>query len=86
MISYLIHCLTHIAQDPKSRVAVECFVTTGMVVVGGEVTSKAQVDVQSLVRQKLTDIGYTHPDIGFDAATCAVLVVSNKQSADIAQG
>ena len=76
----------YLAQDPKSRVAVECFVTTGMVVVGGEVTSKAQVDVQSLVRQKLTEIGYTHPDIGFDAATCAVLVVLNKQSADIAQG
>ena len=75
-----------ISQDPQSRVAVECFITTGMVVVGGEVTSNAQVNVQEVVRKKLSAIGYNHPDIGFDAASCAVLVVLNKQSADIAQG
>ena len=73
-------------QDPQSRVAVECFITTGMVVIGGEVTTKAQVDVQAVVRKKLSEIGYVHPDIGFEAETCAVLVVLNKQSADIAQG
>ena len=75
-----------LAQDPLSRVAIECFITTGMVVIGGEVTSKAQVNVQDVVRSKLTAIGYNHPDIGFDASSCAVLVVLNKQSADIAQG
>ena len=76
----------YLAQDPKSRVAVECFITTGMVVIGGEVTTKAIVDVQDVVRQKLVQIGYTHPDIGFDAASCAVLTVLNRQSPDIAQG
>ncbi|MEK9726842.1 MAG: methionine adenosyltransferase [Candidatus Margulisiibacteriota bacterium] len=75
-----------ISEDPNSRVAVECFITTGLVVVGGEVTSKAQVNVQEVVRQKLKSIGYTHPDIGLDASSCAVLVVLNKQSQDIAQG
>ena len=67
--------------------AVECFITTGLVVVGGEVTSGAQVDIQAVVKKKLKDIGYTHhPDIGLDANSCAVLVVLNKQSPDIAQG
>ena len=75
-----------LSKDPYSRVAVECFITTGMVVVGGEVTTKANVDVQSIVRKKLSQIGYTHPDIGMDAASCAVLVVLNQQSPDIAQG
>jgi S-adenosylmethionine synthetase len=75
-----------LSQDPLSRVAVECFITTGLVVVGGEVTSGAQVDIQAVVRKKLKDIGYTHPDIGLDANSCAVLVVLNKQSPDIAQG
>ncbi len=74
------------AQDPSSRVAVECFITTGLVVVGGEVTTKAQVDIQAVVRKKLEGIGYTHPDIGLDSKSCAVLVVLNKQSPDIAQG
>jgi S-adenosylmethionine synthetase len=73
-------------QDPLSRVAVECFITTGLVVVGGEVTTKAQVDVQDVVRKKLETIGYVHPDIGLDAKSCAVLVVLNRQSPDIAQG
>ncbi|RAP24021.1 methionine adenosyltransferase [Candidatus Marinamargulisbacteria bacterium SCGC AG-343-K17] len=73
-------------QDPTSRVAIECFVTTGLVVVGGEVTTTAQVDVQEIIRKKLENIGYTHPDIGLDAKSCAVLVVLNRQSPDIAQG
>ena len=74
-------------QDPLSRVAVECFITTGLVVVGGEVTTKAsQVDIQDVVRKKLESIGYTHPEIGLDAKSCAVLVVLNRQSPDIAQG
>ncbi|MGA0241884.1 MAG: methionine adenosyltransferase [Candidatus Marinamargulisbacteria bacterium] len=76
----------YLTQDPLSRVAVECFITTGMVVVGGEVTTTAQVNVQEVVRKKLVDIGYTHPDIGFDAMSSAVLVVLNRQSPDIAQG
>ena len=76
----------YLAQDPASRVAVECFITTGLVVVGGEVTSNAIVNVQEVVRKKLEAIGYTHPDIGLDAASCAVLVVLNRQSPDIAQG
>lgn len=73
-------------QDPLSRVAVECFITTGLVVVGGEVTTKAQVDVQDVVRKKLETIGYVHPEIGLDAKSCAILVVLNRQSPDIAQG
>lgn len=73
-------------QDPSSRVAVECFITTGLVVIGGEVTTKAQVDVQDVVRKKLETIGYVHPEIGLDAKSCAILVVLNRQSPDIAQG
>ena len=73
-------------QDPLSRVAVECFITTGMVVVGGEVTTKAQVNIQDIVREKLAAIGYINPEIGMDANSCAVLVVINRQSPDIAQG
>ncbi len=76
----------YIEQDPYSRVAVECFITTGLVVVGGEVTSKATVNVQEIVRNKLDQIGYNNPDIGLDAGSCAVLVVLNRQSKDIAQG
>ena len=76
----------YLEQDPTSRVAVECFITTGMVVVGGEVTSTANINVQDIVRKKLTSIGYTHSGIGFDASSCAVMVVLNGQSPDIAQG
>jgi S-adenosylmethionine synthetase len=73
-------------QDSTSRVAVECFITTGLVVVGGEVTTKAVVNVQDVVRKKLADIGYTDSEVGLDANSCAVLVVLNRQSPDIAQG
>ncbi|WP_435768531.1 methionine adenosyltransferase [Nocardioides sp. SYSU DS0651] len=73
-------------QDPDSRVACETFVTTGLVVVGGEITTKAQIDFQQVVRDRIREIGYDHSDKGFDATTCAVMVTLDKQSPDIAQG
>lgn len=73
-------------QDPKGRVACETYVTMGLIIVGGEITTKAFVDVPSLVRRVLEDIGYTHPKYGFDFHTCAILNAINKQSPDIAQG
>ena len=73
-------------QDPKARVACETFIKTGMVVLGGEITTKAWVDQEELVRKVVTDIGYNHGDLGFDGATCAVLNSIGKQSPEIAQG
>ncbi|MFT7617806.1 MAG: S-adenosylmethionine synthetase [Planctomycetota bacterium] len=73
-------------QDPKSRVACETMVTTGLVQIAGEITSNAIVDIPTLIRKTIADIGYTSSDIGFDAATCAVNISLDKQSADIAQG
>ena len=75
-----------LAQDSASRVACETATTTGLVLVLGEVTTKAQVDVANLVREVVADIGYTDSDMGFDAATCGVTVALGKQSPDIAQG
>jgi S-adenosylmethionine synthetase len=75
-----------LAQDPVSRVACETAVTTGMVLVSGEVTTTAVVDVPTVVRETLRRIGYTDPTCGFDADSCAVLVAIGKQSPDIAQG
>ena len=75
-----------LAQDPKSRVACETMITTGLVVLAGEVTTKAQVDLQEVVRQKIKDIGYDHSEKGFDCNTCSVMVSLDKQSPDIAQG
>ncbi len=75
-----------IEQDSGSRVACETLVTTGLVVVAGEITSSAVVDVQEVVRSTVRDIGYTSSDMGFDADTCSVLLALDKQSADIAQG
>jgi len=73
-------------QDSTSRVACETLVTTGMVVVAGEVTSKAVVDMQKVVRNTIEEIGYTDSNMGFDFNTCAVLVSLDKQSPNIAQG
>jgi S-adenosylmethionine synthetase len=75
-----------LAQDPSSRVACETLTTTGLVVVAGEITTQAQVEIPSLVRQVVADIGYTHSDMGFDASTCGVMVALGRQSADISQG
>ena len=73
-------------QDPHSRVACETLITTGMVVIAGEITTRAHVDFQTLVRGTIRDIGCTSSAMGFDAGTCAVLVSLDKQSPDIAQG
>ncbi|KKA44252.1 MULTISPECIES: methionine adenosyltransferase [Salinivibrio] len=73
-------------QDPKARVACETYVKTGMVMVGGEVTTSAWVDIEELTRQTVQDIGYVHSDMGFDANSCAVLNTIGKQSPDINQG
>ncbi len=75
-----------LAQDPTSRVACETLTCTGLVVIAGEITTKAYVDFQTLVRSTVAEIGYTHSDSGFDAKTCAVISTINTQSPDIAQG
>ena len=75
-----------LGQDAGSRVACETLVTTGMVVVAGEVTTKAQVDMQKVVRDTIKKIGYTDSKMGFDSNTCAVLISLDKQSPNIAQG
>ena len=75
-----------LAQDPKSRVACETLVKTGMVILAGEVTTHAWVDLEALVRKVVCDIGYNHGDIGFDGNSCAVLNAIGKQSTDIAMG
>jgi S-adenosylmethionine synthetase len=75
-----------IAQDPKARVACETYVKTGMVMVGGEVTTDAWVDIEEITRKTVRDIGYINSDMGFDANSCAVLNTIGKQSPDINQG
>ena len=75
-----------LAQDPKSRVACETMVKTGMVILAGEVTTDAWVDTEELVRKVVSEIGYDNGDVGFDGKTCAVLNAIGKQSADIAMG
>lgn len=75
-----------LAQDSESRVAVETLVKTGMVIVAGEVTTSGYVDIEDTVRDVVRDIGYTSSEIGFDAASCAVLNAIGKQSPDIAMG
>lgn len=75
-----------LTQDPKSRVAAEVVVNTGLVLITGEITSKAQVNYVDLARKKIAEIGYTDADNGFSANSCSVLVALDEQSADIAQG
>ncbi len=75
-----------LTQDPNSRVACETFVTTGLCVVGGEITTAGYVDIPSVVRRTICGIGYDRGSYGFDGATCGVLVALDAQSADIAQG
>mgnify|MGYP000346873670 CR=1 FL=1 len=74
------------AQDPMSRVACETATTTGLVLVMGEITTKANVDIQKIVRETIREIGYDNADYGFDADTCAVITSLDKQSTDIAMG
>ncbi|PSB60507.1 methionine adenosyltransferase, partial [Chroococcidiopsis cubana CCALA 043] len=75
-----------LAQDPTSRVAAEVVVNTGLVLITGEITSKAQVNYVNLARQKIAEIGYTDAVNGFCSNSCSVLVALDEQSADIAQG
>jgi S-adenosylmethionine synthetase len=75
-----------IAQDPMSRVACETLITTGIAFVAGEITTKAVIDYQKVVRDTITDVGYTRGKYGFDAETCAVISSIHSQSPDIAMG
>jgi S-adenosylmethionine synthetase len=76
----------YLAQDPRSRVACETMVTTGLAVVAGEITSRGTIDYQQVVRDVIRDVGYTDDEMGIAADTCAVLVAVGKQSGDIAMG
>jgi S-adenosylmethionine synthetase len=72
--------------DPDGRVACETLITTGLVLVAGEITTETYVDIPRVVRDRIADIGYTHSEWGFDANTCSVVVAIDEQSPDIAQG
>ncbi|MCO6466640.1 MAG: methionine adenosyltransferase [Bradyrhizobiaceae bacterium] len=75
-----------LSTDPNGRVACECFAATGMIVVGGEITTSTYIDLPDLVRGVIRDIGYVDPALRFDAESCAVINVINRQSPDISQG
>lgn len=75
-----------LAEDPKGRVACETLVSTGLVVMSGEITTKANINYRDIAQEAIRRIGYTDSDIGFDYKSCAILVAINKQSPDIAQG
>src|SRR5438045_6652105 len=75
-----------LADDPSGRVACETLITTGLVVVAGEISTETYVDIPAKVRAKIEEIGYTHSEWGFDATTCGVVVAIDEQSPDIAQG
>lgn len=75
-----------LALDPMTRSAIEAFATTGMVLVSGEVTTERYVDINNIVRSVISDIGYIHPDYGFESSNCAVMTSINGQSPDIAGG
>jgi S-adenosylmethionine synthetase len=75
-----------LAEDPAGRVACETLIKTGVVIVAGEVTTSAWIDLEQLVRKTVLDIGYNHSDMGFDGASCSVINIIGKQSPDIARG
>src|SRR5437867_10024639 len=75
-----------IEQDPTGRVACESLLTTGLVVVAGEVTTSCYVDIPRIVRDTIKDVGYTRAKYGFDYETCGVITAIDEQSSDIAQG
>jgi S-adenosylmethionine synthetase len=75
-----------LAQDKTSRVACESFVTTGLAIVGGEITTNGYIEIQDIVRQVIREIGYTKAEYRFDADSCSVLSAIHSQSPDIAQG
>jgi len=77
---------TVMAQDPQGRVACETLLTTGLVVIAGEITTDAQVDYAGIAREVIREVGYTHSDHGFDCGTCGVIVAMKRQSPDIAMG
>ena len=74
------------AKDTSARVACETFVTTGLILVGGEITTNCYVDIPQIARQTISDIGYTNSEFGIDAKTCAVITTIDRQSSDIAMG
>ena len=76
----------HLAHDPDSRVACESLAKTGMIVIAGEITSKAKVSYADVAREVVRDIGYTDSAMGFDGNTCAILTAVEQQSPDISQG
>src|SRR5512139_1019461 len=75
-----------LAQDPMSRVACETLLTTGLIMVAGEITSKGRVEIDELARKTVTEIGYTRAKYGFDAETCGVITAVHRQSPDISMG
>ncbi|MDG1322942.1 MAG: S-adenosylmethionine synthetase N-terminal domain-containing protein, partial [Porticoccaceae bacterium] len=75
-----------ISDDPDSRIAVETMVKTGMTIIAGEVRTNTYVDLEEVVRNVITDIGYDNSEVGFDGNTCAILNAIGKQSNDIAKG
>ena len=75
-----------LAKDPKGRVAVECFATNGFIVIAGEMTTTCYVDIPTIARGVIKEVGYTDPELGFHYKTCGILVSIQEQSGDIAQG